>query len=242
MFEAAYATAESGQLLKSRIGSAAAVEQAIDLIHDVTQRAQVWQASGDSFKRSLLTCRQVMFDEQVTVVEQVGDLLLNPFLTFECLLRALGRPSPAQLRHGGLQLLARFSHGTNHHFGQFLDDVKFADLVSNLVAEHLSNRHRIQRRSIGRDALQRQLTRIQFLLETLKEPDDVIVRGIVIEHLVDQTLEVVVVDNREHTERSVVKLVRGNVTTEVRQGRVQIVRGNVLLSLFPPRPRPSSES
>ncbi len=69
VFEATHAAAKSGQLVKSSIGSAAAVEQAIDLIHDVAQRAQVWQASGDSLERSLFAGRQVMFDEQVTVVE-----------------------------------------------------------------------------------------------------------------------------------------------------------------------------
>ena len=242
VFEATHAAAKSGQLVKSSIGSAAAIEQAIDLIHDVAQRAQVWQASGDSLECSLLTGRWVMFDEQVTVVEQVRDLLLDPFLALGCLLGVLGRPSPAQVRHCGLQLLAYFGHRAKHGFGQFLDYVEFADLMLHVIAEYSCNGHRIQRRSIGCDALQRQPAGIQFLPEMSKEPDDVIVRGIVIEHLADKALEVVVVDNRQHTEWSVVQPVCGNVTTEVRQDRVQIVRGNVLLSLFSPRPRPSSES
>jgi len=183
-----------------------------------------------------------MFDEQMTVIEQVGDLLLDPLLAFGRLLCCHRWPAPVQLGHRGLQLLTRLGHGAKHGLGQFFDDVEFADLVSNLVAEHLGNRHRIQRRSISGDTPQRPATLIQLLLETSEEPNDVFMCRIVVEHLVEKALKVAVVHNREHTERSVVELVRGNVATEVRQGRVQIIRGNMLLSLFSPRPQPSSES
>jgi hypothetical protein len=40
-----------------------------------------------------------MFDEQVTVVEQVGDLLLDPLLALGRLLRCPGGPAPAQGGH-----------------------------------------------------------------------------------------------------------------------------------------------
>ena len=43
------------------------------------------------------------------------------------------------------------------------------------------------------------------------------------EHLVDEAPEVVVVDTREYTEWPVVEFVSGNVTTEVRLDRVQIL-------------------
>lgn len=65
---------------------------------------------------------------------------------------------------------------------------------------------------------------------------------IVIEDLVDQTLEVVVVDDEQDAKGPVVQLVGRDVTREISQGVVEILRRDTLLSFFSPSPRPSFES
>src|SRR5262249_23091079 len=130
--------------------------------------------------------------------------------------------------------------GPQDRLGQFLDDVEFTDLVRD-IAEHFPQGLRIKRRSVGGDAAQRQATQAQGHPETVKERLDVLVIGIVIEHLVKEPFEGAVVHDGQDAKRAVVQLIGRDITGEVSQSPVEVGRPHLAGRLFSPRPPPSSE-
>jgi hypothetical protein len=181
-------------------------------------------------------------DEQVTVLEQITDLPLDPLLAAGGTPGGLrGGTAPRQLGGVGRQAFAQLGHGTEDRLGDFLEDVECAELVRHL-AEDRGDRLGIQRRAIGRDPLEGQAARLQGGLEAAEERLDVLAGRVVVEDLVDEPLEGAVIDDREDAERAVIQLVGRDVSREVRQGPIEIFRVDPPRRLFPPRPRPSSGS
>jgi hypothetical protein len=181
-------------------------------------------------------------DEQVTVLEQITDLLLDP------LLATGGTPgglrsgtAPPQLGGVGRQAVAQPGHGTEDRLGDFLEDVECAELMRH-VAEDRGDRLGIERRAVGGDPLEDQSSRLQRGVEAAEERLDVHVGRVVVEDLIDEPLEGAVVADREDAERAVIQLVGGDGSREVRQGPIEVLRVDPPRRLFPPRPRPSSGS
>jgi len=178
--------------------------------------------------------------EQVAVIEEIGDSLLNAFLSPCGFLRGFGWPPPSQLGQAGGQGFAYLGHRPQNGLGQFRDGVKLADLVRD-VAEYLGDGDRIEWGTIRGDASQGQLPGAEDGLETPEEPPNVIVGRIMIKNLIEDSLERVVVHDGENAEGAVVQLVRGDVAGEARQRLVKILADDVFGGLFSPPIRPSSE-
>ena len=94
VLEAADPAPQAGQLRQGRVGAAAAVEQAIDFVHDLAQPAQMRQAAGDAPQGPLLARGQMVLDEQVAMVEQVGDPAFEPLAASGDLARSCGTAGP----------------------------------------------------------------------------------------------------------------------------------------------------
>ena len=241
ILEAAHAAPQPGQFGQGGVGPTAAVKQAIDLVHDLPKRSQGGQAAGDPSQGLLLGGRPMMLDEQMAMVKQVGDLLFEAFLASGQSAVFPRRPAAAKPGQRAFKLPADLGDGLQDGFREFRQDVELADLMFDR-AEDLDDGCRIQRRAVGRDALEGQAAGGEGLVQTLEESPDVLFGGVVVEDLVDQASEAVVVDDRQDAVRPVVEFVGGNVAGEVGQGGVEIVSGDALFGpFFPPLP-PSSES
>lgn len=240
VLESSHASSQTGQLGQSRFRTAAAVKETIGLIHDLPQDTQSRQAAGDSPESLLVGGRQMVLDEQMTMVEQVGDLAFDPFLGGNQFSMSPRGPSPADLRQGGLQVPTSLGYGMQDGLGQFCQDVELADLVRDR-AEDLGNGGWVQWRTVGGDASQAQAASLQCLLEPLKELGDVFGRRVVIKDLVEQPLEPMVVYDRQDAIRPIVQFVRRDVAGEVGQNRIQVFMGDVFFGPFFPPPPPSSE-
>src|SRR3990172_3294061 len=143
----------------------------------------------------------MVLDEQMTVVEQIGDLGLDAFFAGRPFAVGPRRSPSADLGKRGLQLPANLGHGLEDGLVQFGDDVKLTDLMANRT-EDFGNRRGIQRRTVGSDALQAQPTSLQSFLEPREEPGDVFLSGIVIEDFVDQSFEPMVIHDRQNASYS----------------------------------------
>src|ERR1041384_52604 len=75
--EAADTLTELGQFGQGGVGAAAAVKQAVDLIHDRAQGAEMRLPSADALQCSLFAVSEVMPHEKVAMIEQVADLFLQ---------------------------------------------------------------------------------------------------------------------------------------------------------------------
>ncbi len=102
MLESRHALSQAGQFGQSGFGAAAAVKEAIGLVHDLPQGPQGRQAARDSLQDLAFGGAQVALDEQMAMLEQVGDLGLDPFLAGGQTAVGLGGTAPADLRQGGL--------------------------------------------------------------------------------------------------------------------------------------------
>jgi len=223
-FEPADALSQSGQLGQGGVGAAAAIEEAIDLVHDLPQISQVRPAAGDPPQGLAVGGGQVALDNEMAILEQVGDFPFDAVIAGGQVAAALRGPAPAEWGQGVLELSPDLGDRLEDRFGQFGDDVEFTDLVGNRT-EDLRNRRRIQRRTIRGNALKAQAAAGQPMIEDL----------------VDQPLKVAVIHDGQDAVRSVVEFVRGDVAVEVRQGGVEVVSRDAFFgSFFPPLP-PSSE-
>ena len=83
---------------------------------------------------------------------------------------------------------------------------------------------------------------IQYLPETLKKAGYVRMRGIVVKNFIIQTLELVVVHNKQDTEGTIIQFVSGDITGKVRQDIVKIFALDGAFNFFSPSTRPSFES
>ena len=127
--EAADAPPEAAQLGQGGLGPAPPVEQTVHFIHDLAERSQVRQAASNLLERSFSGRRQVMLNEQVAMVEQVGNSLLDSLGLAGLGLIGPGRTASRKGRLLGLEFLAGLGHRVQHRLGDFFEDVELADLM-----------------------------------------------------------------------------------------------------------------
>lgn len=152
-----------------------------------------------------------MFDEQVPVLEQVGDLSLEAFLLARGPARRFG--GGASAFEPGLPLLqrpTRLCYSLDDSLVYLFDNVKLADLVRD-YPEDIGNRLGVEWRAVGGDALKLQAACVECRLESLQEAPDILLGWVVIEDFIEQAPEIVVVYNGEHTKGAVVEFVSGDV-------------------------------
>lgn len=125
-----------------------------------------------------------------------------------------------------------------HRLDDLCDDMEFADLVRDM-AKDLGNRPGIERRGIGGDAHNGEATGGEGDLKTPEKAPDVLVGGVVIEHLIDEPFAAAVIDNGQHTERPVVEFIGGDVAGEVSECPGEIVPGDPHRCFFSHWPPPS---
>ena len=237
--EAADSLTEPGQFCQGRVGSAATVEQAVNLVHDLPQGSNFRLAPRDPLERLAFSRRQVVLDEQVAVVEEIGDLGLDAFLA-GCQFAVCRRwPAPADLGQRGLQLPTNLGHRLQDGLVEFGDHVELADLVRDRTKD-LSDGFGIQRRPIRGDAFEAQVAGLQGLMEPREELRDVFFGWIMVQNLVDQTREPMVVHDRQNAVRAVVEFVGRNVAREVGQDAIEVVFRDAVSGSFPPPLPPSS--
>ena len=187
----------------------------------------------------MLRWRQIVLDEEVTMLEEIADAVF-PSLPLACRALRRGRGRSATL---GRQLVRRqrfshFGHGPQDRLGQFFDHMEFADLVRH-AAKHLTQRLGIQRRAVRGDTQQLQPAQSQCHPKAVEEGRDVLVIRIVVKYLKQEPFESAVVHNGQDTERAIVQLVSRDVPREVSQAPVEVGRPHLPGCLFPPRPPPS---
>ena len=231
--EATDALAKSGQLGQGRVGSAATVKQAVGLIDDLPQRPKVWLAPRDPQQRLSFGRCQVVLDEQMAVVKQVRDLLFDAFLAGSQLAVGPRGSAPADLGQRAFELSSDLGHGLQDGLVEFGQDMELTDLMTDR-AKHLGDGRRVQRRTVGGDAVQAQPTGFQDFLEPHEELGDVFLGGIMVENLIDQALEPMVVHDRQDAVRPVVQFVGGDIAGEVGQGAVQVVIRDAISGPFSP--------
>ncbi len=149
--EASDTPAEFGQLGPGGVGSAAAVEQGVNRVYDSSQDSQVRLPPRDALQRFSLRRSQVVLDEQMAVVEQIGDLGFEAFLAGRQFAVGRRRPAAAEFGQRGLQLSPHLCHGLQDGLVDVGDDVELADLVRNR-SKDVGDGRGIQGRAIGRDA------------------------------------------------------------------------------------------
>src|SRR3972149_4029702 len=147
----------------------------------VRKRTQLRQAASDPLDSPAFGRSEVVGNKQMPMLEQITDLLPETLVP-------PGRPlgllaartaSPQGLLLGG-QFFADLGPRAKHRLGDFGEYVELAYLMP-YARENRGNWLGIQRRTIGRDALQNESTRFQGGTESREELADVVVRRIVIQ-------------------------------------------------------------
>ena len=180
-----------------------------------------------------------MPDERVAILEQPGDLGLQPMMPTNQTSVPLRGATAWQAGQLGGQLFSDLGQRVQDCSVDLLDDMELTDLMSNR-AEHLSNRDRIQRRAIRGNASNRQLAGLERRPEPSERGSDVGVCRVVVEDFIEQSLVGAVVYDGQDTKRAVVQLVNGDVAREAVEYRLEVIVPDSLLTFFPPRPRSSS--
>src|SRR5208282_6556272 len=131
------------------VRAATAIKQAINFLHEVAQCSQLRQATRDLLQPPTLCRRQLVLDEEMTMLEEIRDFVCEP-LPLACGALSLGGSRAATLRRqlAPSQCFSHLGHSAQDRLGQFFDNVEFADLVRN-VAEHLTQRPWIERRGVS---------------------------------------------------------------------------------------------
>src|SRR5215468_560138 len=119
--------------------------------------------------------------------------------------------------------------------------MKHTDVVRDL-SENLSEGQGIERRAIGRDAEKGQVACRQGRVQTPQKRPDVVVRGIVIQDVIEDTLVAAIIDCGKNAEGTIIEFIGGHIPRKISQRPVQEVRVHARLRLFSPPPRPSSGS
>jgi len=127
-----------------------------------------------------------------------------------------GGDPPPELGTLGSELLAHLGNSSQDGLVQVFEDMKLADLMRHRAKDDL-NRHWIQGGSIGGDAAHGQLPRLQDGLKTLEKGDHILVRRVVVQHLVKQSLEGAVIHNGQDTKRAAVEFVNRQIAGKVGQ-------------------------
>lgn len=239
-FEPAHALSEFGEFGPRCVSTTAAIEQSVHFVHDLPEGAKLRLATGNSDQRLLFRGSQIVLNEQITMIEQIGDLVSRPLLgTCRTFRSFRGRAAAGKLRYLCGEFLAKFGDRAQHRLGQLGNDMELTDLVRH-CAENLGNRPWIQVRTVCRDSVQCLASGLQSSPKTSEEGRNICLLRAVIEDFVHDPLERAVVHQRQHAIWSVVQFVRCYVAGEVFQCPVEIVSGDMRLRLFSPRPRPSS--
>jgi hypothetical protein len=186
--EATDASTEAAQPGQGGLGAAPPVEQAVDFIHDLAERSQGRQAASDPLERSSFDRRQVMLNEHVAIIEQVGHSLLDSLGPAGLGLVGPGETASRKGRLSGLEFLADLGHRVPHGPEDFFEDVELADLMAS-PGEHLLDHLRIKRRAVRREAPDLQISGVQVDLELAEELPNVLLGGVVFQHPVSQPLE-----------------------------------------------------
>src|SRR5262249_39130077 len=131
----------------------------------------------------------------------------------------------------GSQIFPNLRDRTQDGLGQFLNDMELADLMRN-IAENYVKPLWIQRRRIGGNTAQRQVGLLQESLEASQECGDALVKGIVVEYLIDDAFERAIIDDGQNTERAVVQLVDRDIAGEISQGPIEIAGFDLARRLF----------
>src|SRR5215470_2127230 len=119
--------------------------------------------------------------------------------------------------------------------------MKRTDLMRD-IPEHVHERRGIERRAIGRDTSEGQVACRQGRFESPEKRPDVVVGGIVIQDVIEETLVAAIIDRGENAEGAVIELIGDHIPGKISQRPVQEVRVHARLRLFSPQPRPSSGS
>jgi len=108
----------------------------------------------------------------------------------------------------GGEFLAHAGHRMQHGFIQLMQHMELAHLMRN-GAKNSSNCGGIESRPVSGHRAHAQAAGVQDRSKLLEESQHILWRGIVIEHLVVQTLEGTVVHNGKYTERPIIEFVSG---------------------------------
>src|SRR5215510_9983007 len=97
-------------------------------------------------------------------------------------------------------------------------------------------------RTISGHAQQRQVTRCQGCFQPTQKGADVIVGGIMVSDVIENTLVTAIIARREHTEGTVIECIGSDIPGKIRQGPVKELWVQARLRLFFSPPRPSAGS
>src|SRR5262245_22597155 len=100
--------------------------------------------------------------------------------------------------------------------------MKHTDLVRDL-SENLSEGTGTDRRSSGREADKGQVAGRQGRVETPQERPDVVVRGIVIQDVIEDTLVAAIIDGGKNAEGTIIQFIGGHIPRKIGQRPVQEV-------------------
>jgi len=111
------------------------------------------------------------------------------------------------------------------------DDVKRADVMRH-IPENLPEGRGRERCAIGGDPEEGQVACLQGGFSSPQKGSDVVVGGIVIQDVREETLVAAIIDRGEHTARSVIELIGSHIARKIRQGPVKDVRVHQGHSVF----------
>jgi len=183
---------------------------------------------------------QMMLNEQIAMLKQICHPRLQPLFTASLASSLRAGSSPWQFRQTRLQFPADFAQSLEYGFCQLGDCVKLADLMPD-GTEYFGHRGGIKVGGVRGNASEFQGAQVEFAFEAPEEAQNVLVRGIVIQHFIYQTPEGPVVDNGKHTEWPVIQFVRSDISRKFPQGVAKIVADDISFSFFFPRLPPSFE-
>ncbi len=186
------------------------------LLHDLAQLAELGETTGDPPQPLACALAQGMPDKQVPMREQIGALLF-PALVLAGGLRGRlrARTTPGSLGLLGRQALALAGHRFQHRFDDILDNMKLAQLMRYPIKNLGEGRGR-ERRALGGDAPQRQVTRCQGRFQPTQKGPDVLVVGVVVSDVIEDALVAAIIDCGEHTEGTIREFVGSHIPRKIR--------------------------
>ncbi len=170
-------------------------------------------------------------------VERMTGSFLNP----QNFAITIGKPARAPFAHCGLcgsQGFAGAGHRAQHRFDAILDDMTLAPLMRHPTKDLGEGRGR-ERRAIGGNAQERQVTGVQGGFQPTQQGPDVVVLGGVVSDIREEAFVTAIIDRGEQTAGTVIACIGGDLPHKIRQGPVQALRVHARLRLFFPLPHPS---
>ena len=118
--------------------------------------------------------------------------------------------------------------------------MKLTELMFDVQTKNIYDWIRVEGRAISGDPFDSQSSIIQMLFEAFEKVPYVITGRVVVQDLIDKSIKGMVVHNRQHTERTIIQFVSGNIAGKTGKHRIEIIVFNSLFSFFSPWPPPSS--